>query len=145
MESSFVEPLCDFVFQLKMNDGLHPAREGFHPFQLLFLNEQTAFPSSELQPYPVQSHGYVSIATVSNWVHMRKLWEQREHERERENKVSPSMSEPGWGFDWHHMGRPDRELVVFYVALQRPNVPMTTASLSAMCFCSLCPSLNHKQ
>lgn len=108
-----------------MNGGLHPARGGFHPFQLLFLNEQTPLSSSKLQPHPVQSHGYVSMATVSDWVHMGKQREQKERAKERERDretvvggggggawrrrkkvVSPWKSKPGQGFDWHHMGRP---------------------------------------
>lgn len=82
-----------------MNEGLLPARAGFHPVQLLlFLTEQTVLSSSELQPHPVQSHGYVSMATVSNRVHMGKHWKQKERERGgmmKKRKVSPWKSKPG--------------------------------------------------
>lgn len=86
-----------------MTEGLHPATEGFHPFQLLFLNEQTALSSSELQPHPVQSHSCVTMATVSNRVHMgaqRKTERARERERKTKDREEEKFlvswkSEPG--------------------------------------------------
>lgn len=131
-----------------MNEGLHPAREGFHPFQLLFLNEQTPLSSSELQPHPVQSHGYVSMATVSNWVHMGKQQEQKERARERGEKKRKfllgraNLAEALTGITWADLLT--EKFSFFYVALQH-NVPMTTASLGSPGVCSVCPSLIHKQ
>lgn len=107
-------------FSLQMNDGPHPAREGFHPFQLLSLNEQTVLSSSERQPHPVQSHGYVTMATVSDWVHMGKLRERRGRGREsqtEENTESFSSEEQKPG-GWQTCGR--RSSALFFLFPWQP-------------------------